>query len=922
MSVKCNIKASIEAWNHGVDSFQDAMLTTGGDMSKSLKYAISKVQEKYPDLDFEVESFTSPLIEAMKKEGIIPENYKFGKTKSGTKEIDAAKKEQEKLAKQQEKEEFKHKKKVEDVVSKFEGLNDNQKKEVARDIIDSVIENGMINDADVANSIAKATGKPFYTKEFDAAIKKSVQANVKLEETSTAIDEKVDEIQSLKDKGEYTDKESDRIEKELSDLEKEYDKARNSANEALQNLSNQMEPYHFWFFDMMNAAQLNLMGVRSLLKNITGTVPDAAIRNMGDLVGSIFGAGFKLFKAQNPLPFGQKTLGAIEALKSGKVSSNMKSAAKYGTTTFENEIPHYNFLSAANKLRQLKESTGGKEKMKNLAAFLLRIHPDAISKGLASPDQAIYTFVYEGELNSIAESKGLKGAEKKAFLMKPDEKSVEYAKKRADLATFKQNTIISENVSKTLSFNAYEYYKKRSKEVSPSRAKIEGSLFLTAKVLFAPFVKTPINIVHAASKYIFPEVYLAKTLISDIKKEEDPNFRNKIIAEEVGRFVVGAYLRNVAINMVMGGLITASYGDEERKSLDTQKQVKGGYAKINLSALMRGMTFQGYEEKKGDMWVDLSALGFTGLIFGTYAHAYSKMSEEEKKEIPQNPLDYEFYLNSSKMILPTVKNSLETSFLAGTNMAYKAFVEEKEDQIDKFKINFVNLLLSGTFNSTFQNLSSATNPYELQVFDKKKSFSENLLNNFGYKFMFGTGTDDVKEKYFNLSEKGKGKVKRNYMLFDNYFGRALASNLDALKLTKDASGSELGKLLTAASKVGVDARKDYFPNGIGTTQKIGDEKIELTTEQHEYLLEKASQYQLAFAAPVINSESFDSSASADQTKALKEAYKAGLEQAKLMLQEKYPDITSQKTDKNLEQDEIEPTEESNLVNLIPTSVEK
>src|ERR1051325_8893677 len=102
----CDVKTSAKAWNDGIDAFENAM-NLNGDPRKSLTYALSQIKKNNPDLNFSEDSFVEPVVEAYKKAGIIPQNFKYGK---------------EKLTK------------IEKALENFKTLSDPEKKELAADL--------------------------------------------------------------------------------------------------------------------------------------------------------------------------------------------------------------------------------------------------------------------------------------------------------------------------------------------------------------------------------------------------------------------------------------------------------------------------------------------------------------------------------------------------------------------------------------------------------------------------------------------------------------------------------------------------------------------------------------------------------------------------------------------------------------------
>jgi hypothetical protein len=179
------------------------------------------------------------------------------------------------------------------------------------------------------------------------------------------------------------------------------------------------------------------------------------------------------------------------------------------------------------------------------------------------------------------------------------------------------------------------------------------------------------------------------------------------------------------------------------------------------------------------------------------------------------------------------------------------------------------------------------------------SFSENLANTFGYRFFFNS--KDLKNKYFSLAEEGKGGLKKKqYMLFDNYFGRVLQAELGVFKSTDTNMEGPVNKLYDAIKGVEKDERDKMFPSSINPEITIGTkkkaQKVKLTDDQYDYLQGQASNYRMMLATPYIMSKDFEKSDYETKTKVLQSYYQEGLKYAKKDLQKRYPEIKNQKVE--------------------------
>lgn len=881
MSGKCNIKTSAQAWNFGVESFEKAFLSSGK-MTESLNYAISETQKNHPDLDFDIKSFSSPLIEAMKETGDIPKNYSYGEKQTS------------------------NEKKIEAISNKMEGLNPEERKVFAKQILSKSLSEGYITEDTVKSAYAKAMGLPNMTEDVNASIKKMADANKEFDKIEQEKVDKIKELQDLKKEGKLSPEQDSEIDAELKEIYSRQQQAKENAREAANEIAQKMEPLSFWEWRLLSRANMNLMGIKTLLKNLTGGLADTMIRNMGNAVSSTASTIInKTLRRNNPIPFGKRALGGLEARN--KIFKNVKTAFKTGDTTYNKTLPSYNHMSSVTKFKHALDATG-LNKIKLFVSGILRVSPDLVGRVLASTDQIFNSSVYESELSSIAESKGLSGAEKTAFILNPDEKSSNYAQKKADEATFKdENIVTNSKVFSNLKTDPSKTYSSFLNKGMPKfQARMLSSALHLLSVATFPFVKTPINIMRQMTRYLLPEVELSKGII-EAKNETDATLRERIIYDTIGRAVVGIFLRNVAIEMALQGLITAGFKDDDPESKDTIESVKHGANRINASAFIRAMAFQGVYSKKNDNWVELNSLGVPGLIMGTYAHAMSNMSEDEKSDMKNVGLSHEKDIFASEL-----QSLMDNTFLSGTNQLFDAINDNSatKSKVNKFLINFSMVPFYGIVPAVAQTLSTQSDENVKKQFNSDKSFTENLYSALGYKFF--AQSKDLKNKYFNLASESKnGPKKKDYMYFDNYLGRVLEANIDVLKMEKVDDGTPEFRLLTEMNKAKSEDKGNLFPSAVGDTQSFKSKingksqsfKVKLTEDQHEYLMQQAGKYRLLQATPYIMSDDFNKNSLEIKTKFLQEGpYKEGLEMAKKDLLANYPEVKAQKVDQNSKTD--------------------
>lgn len=873
---KCDIKTSGEAWNDGVDAFKKAFKQTGGDATKSINYAIGEVRSKYPNLDFDIKSFSDPITKTLKDKGLVKDSYKF---------VD------QNLSKLE--------KEIDKISQKMQTLSPDQKKTFARKAFSQIAKKGDITDEAVKNLYAEAVGIPAMTPAIESKIGEVAKANKSADAVEQEIKQTIKEMQEAKDKngGKLSEADDKKYEQKFSELTGKREKAREEAMAALVDMGNLLEEKRFWLHNLGTYMPLNLMNPNSLIKNVSGAIADTYIRTIGNTMASPISEALKYVTGVNSNPIGARLKGATLG---AKIRAKARMAWKFGKTEYESEIPQSDILSVSRAFDKAMKQNG-LNKFTGLVSAALKVHPELISKGLSVPDALVYEMVIAGELERVAQSKGLSGAEKQAFLMDPDEKSMEIASAAAKKATFKQDLPgMLKDVHKWLSYDPHESSKKLISEgrMSPLAAKLTTGLLNIGVKSVAPFVKTPINILRVSTKMLLPEYELGHALVQ-AHKETDKVERQRLIVDGVSRATAGFMLRYVAIQMFAKGLMSAGYDDEEYNAKDAVEQETGGPNRINLSAFIRGMTtLSGIEKRKGDIYIDFNALGAKGIALSAYAGAWNTLDRESL----QNETDYSKNLLNvigvpSSLALSQISSTMDFTFMTGFNSVLRAIQNEGGYDRKKLGIDIVSNFVTSMYPSTLQKFSTQWDPNVKRQFDKDLTFTENLQNALGYRFAFQS--EDLKNKYFSLKgEKGIEK-KKQYMLFDNYLGRVLESEFDFLKMTK-ATGDDnpVSRLYMESRKVEKDKRGDIFPSSVSDKISINTNKrtfdVQLTNDQHEYLMEQASNYRTLHATPYIMSDQFNKDSYETKIEKLKSAYSNGLKQAKADLKSKYPEIMQQK----------------------------
>jgi hypothetical protein len=349
----------------------------------------------------------------------------------------------------------------------------------------------------------------------------------------------------------------------------------------------------------------------------------------------------------------------------------------------------------------------------------------------------------------LASKKGLTGQELEKFMMFPDEASAEQIKKAGDEATFQQENDVSKGVQKVLSWIINGIGK------API---IGGPLKVIAKSQ-VPFVKTPWNIMVETLQYAAFPVTGAMGIRQIVKGDK----RSGSIM--IGKAVVGAMIFAVAKELFVQGLMSwdEPYSKREGKQRE-RRQIQ--YDNIppnalNVSAIQRGLLGDGWEIQDQDTWIDYKKLGVMGLLFDNYSNNYFSNIREDG----QMPEQSDFYVDLLTVAPRVLSQSLDQSFLKGTNTLLTALQEGSGDEMDQWIIGTTGAITSIVWPNTLSTISKSEDEFIRDTRDD--SFVEKLKNTYKTKFFIG---EQLPPKVNLWGEKitgnPEGRNKYTYYLFD------------------------------------------------------------------------------------------------------------------------------------------------------------
>lgn len=918
MANPCNIQQNNQAYNDGIKAFKDAY-NASGDAKKSIAYALEQINKKHPNFEFDKDSFVNPLVGFLKEKGYVSNNFKYTGGKKQGKEN-----------------------KIKDAAEKIKKLNKEGKQKFQSNLFEKLSKNGMLTDDDVKNAYAEAAGLPSFSKKMEDLISNVVSSQkdldsatseinaIKKEISDTIEQNKQNNVKGLNSNG-LTSAQQSSFQQRLNTVLNNYNKAQNSNVKSTVAFSNAIASERGYLHSFGDFVTLNMMGVGSIIKNITGMGADAVFRGLSSIISVPVASGLT-----RKVLIGAKLKGILKSKAFSKTWKTLKMGSPFVTTQ---GLQQPNYISSVDAFRKIIESSGGFETAKNTIAFLLKIHPDIISRGLTTPDFFVKHMVEQSELYRIGREKGLKGVALDAFVLTPDENSLERAKKKSQEVTFQTENWLDKIISGPFKSRSIEKGLV-NKGINPIIAREIDGLAYIAKSLVFPFVKVPANMFGVAAKILLPEYNLANGLTkyalktkeyknapqgSELKESLD-NERKTILAETVGNTVVSSWVRVVSLQMIAQGLISAGFGDDEEK--DAREKVAGGPNKININAFIRGFLGGEVKAQKGDKWVDLSSLGALGLVFGAYAHTYNGNDKEMMEENTKYMNGANFIKMPFTLALNEFSATMDAPFFSGYNQIVEAAKDKEGFKADKYLMNQVMTLIGGFLPSTYQQVSRSGVPEIKQTFDKEKSLSQNFFDILGYRFAFGG--EDLKNRYSKLTTNERLAVKKKeYHYFDNIFGRFLYANnpfkpsetekiseyestiLERLKKPLTKAGfkpltqgdidkikqkgeTPVTRLWEYSRQLEDKDRPSLFPQvpkdevNVGTKNKA--KYVKLNEEQYGYYQSQASMFRMLYVTPYVMSKNFDSDDLDTKKKYLSEQYQKGLNEARKSLINKYPEL--------------------------------
>lgn len=513
---------------------------------------------------------------------------------------------------------------------------------------------------------------------------------------------------------------------------------------------------------------------------------------------------------------------------------------------------------------------------------------EVVFRSLNLSDKPLREMFYRSELASIGEAKGLKGDDLLKFIVNPTREDKETAQSKAK-QTIYQGTVFG--MKKNIRNIIIDKWGKFINTVIPTDKlysrrlnkffKFMGNSFVGMNMLF---VDTPMNIMMRAAKLSMPEVMFLSA-ISHMKGMKSLGIKKDIplAYQQLSTALIGFALREIAIQMILSGLITPAYDDDDEKKLRAFSLAIGAKrsGNINLSAVGRMITFQKdwNVERDDDKWIPYMYFGELGLVLGAHATVYANYKDKDEAKRSQNPI----YIFSNakwmyKTVTPLVTQWFNTTYLSTTNLLVQTI---RGDDISKNKYipKLVRTYTLPFYSNTMGKLSMGMDAYQRETRDADAiTYTWNLIQEATFQGeklpakIDITGKKVLKIPYETRKEENKlsDKAKRSFrLLFDPFKG----NKIDIDDYTYKLFGEFYDNYINYDKKEGLL----LLPPPVDDYLIIAGKKVklpsDLTEERREYIYSERDR----LSRPYVLSHEFDNDDLSEKIKKLKNMYSTGRE---------------------------------------------
>jgi hypothetical protein len=708
--------------------------------------------------------------------------------------------------------------------SKLEDLSPKQVRNILKDYIDEFERLGYVSNSAFNSIYAKALGKEYVSPQDEQLIENAANQINEAKKVKNNIETLFDQILEEQKKDTPDKKRIDKLTKEIEDQTKVYQKEFKKAQVERRKLTNVLAEPRNIYRTVQTTMRLNLMAFTSFIVNWTANLASTGVRLPSYYVATAldygaYGVGFlkekmlsQIDKSKNPnlyntinkLPNKETTYDAL-AYSKGFMKGFAKGAKESmiqmvtgmlpedlaGKDLYRSMQPITAWINNYKMLRG-KQKADAKEAILNLLEGTIGINPEIAARILNVGDKPFREAGKRGRLEEMATKKGLKGNEKKRFLMFPDEESLAEATQHGAAMALQQDNFISDVIHKI-----GKEFDKHSDKVKTKfiREQIKG-LSLMMGGIIQPFVKTPTNYIIEGFTFAMPELSLAL----GVKEGLDGNRRKAL--DYFGRAIVGIALRRAVQTLFGLGIMSLAAGGEEdedegskRRLKDASWEDRGNY-RVNWSAFGRLLNGEDVSWREDDVTMSYQPFGIISMVGMANAQAFEGMTQYEIQQYLEESGYMGLLTDPIGVSGVTVRSALDQSFLKGQYGFMKALMEGG-DEADRFAVQMsrtLGAIIAPNWYSSIarweDNIIRETREKYVEDLDGK--VRKEMVNSF--KVNWGIKPDDLPAK---LSIYGDD-VNR----FDN---KSLWNIIDPFKTEKHnlGIGTELVDLYRKTKNVGI-----------------------------------------------------------------------------------------------------------------------
>ena len=590
-----------------------------------------------------------------------------------------------------------------------------QLRKLVKNSIEHWVELGALPQERFRNEVARAMGKPYLSTKQEIELFELAKSLSDVKNHGDKVDKAAKDLIEAEEaenpNNEDIQKKRDALEKAVNDARDSQFAAQKAAKRINEIFAEEMGLWDTWATlikgNLLTTASLTVNAVANLTMPVLRG-PKAVVASMLDTMLSGIAYAYKplvkrvsaekhpwVYKQLQKLPSTERSMYLGAYVRGASFEGAFRRGLKAGVRQLwtgqlpddimKREIPRG--LDPIKAAMRLVDGMKGRETMtleQYIAAFMEFLPAgytgEMMFRLLNLGDKPFREAAYNGRLSEIARQKGITGDKRKAFMAAPDEDSHNDAMAEAYKAVWQNDNMVSKFIS-----DISKSFDNKHKNNVILQSEVVKALAKMSVAVFAPYVKTPTNVVRETFEYAAPLYSMTRGIESAYKgnRREALNFFSKAI--------VGSAISWVALEMFLNGIVSPPAPDDD----DKERQMM--YAEerpsmINLSAYRRWLRGGSPKKQDGDVIVSYKRYGVLSSVLNSHIKAYTKVDPKELRDIG--------YFRKQWMVMPMViSSSLDESFLSGMSTGLTGLMEGGA-AMDNMLLNTSRALSAGFYPNT------------------------------------------------------------------------------------------------------------------------------------------------------------------------------------------------------------------------------